>query len=318
MLFQSDSGRWGRFLRGTGLIIVAALIIVALTSAAAATGERLGLVLVAHGAPMPSWNAPVLALEDEVRGLLTEDGDNPFDEVRVALMEFTEPSIHTVIGDLEEAGIDRAYVLPLFIAPSGHSLFDIPAILGLYSDPAMLDELRGEGTEIVGTDIRLTVGPTLNYGDILRTIMLDRVREMSVDPALESLVLLAHGDASTEPVWDALCNEIGVYVCAHTGIEYFDHALVEVGQSFATEGLGAIAQATEHAERTLVVGLYLSMGVENMAKSAMVRSGMMTISAEDVLKDEDIRYGGQGVLPDPRVAAWAVERAGEWLLDQGD
>ncbi len=318
MLFQSDSGRWEWSLTGTSLIIVAALIIIALTSAAATAGERLGLVLVAHGAPMPSWNAPVLALEDEVRGLLAEVGDNPFDEVRVALMEFTEPSIHTVIGDLEEAGIDRAYVLPLFIAPSGHSLFDIPAILGLYSDPAMLGELRGEGIEIVDTDIRLTVGPTLNYGDILKMIMLDRVKEISVDPASESLVLLAHGDAATEPVWEALCDEIGVYVCAHTGIEYFDHALVEVGQSFATEGLGAIAEATEHAERTLVVGLYLSMGVENMAKSAMVRSGMMTISAEEVLKDREIRYGGQGVLPDPRVAAWAVERAREWLVDQED
>ena len=317
MLFQSDSGRWGRFLTGTGLIIVAALIMIVPTSAAAAADEELGLVLVAHGAPMPSWNAPVLALEDEVRGLLEEAGDNPFDGVRVALMEFTEPSIHTVIRDLEEAGIDRAYVLPLFIAPSGHSLFDIPAILGLYSDQEMLGELRGEGIEIVDTDIRLTVGPTLNYGDILKTIMLDRVKEISVDPASESLVLLAHGDAATEPVWEALCDEIGVYVCAHTGIEYFDHALVEVGQSFATEGLGVIAQAAEHAERTLVVGLYLSMGVENMAKSAMVRSGMMTISAEEVLKDEEIRYGGQGVLPDPRVAAWVVERAGEWVAGRG-
>lgn len=318
MLFQSDLGRWGRFLTGTSLIIVAVLIMVALTSAAAAAGDRLGLVLVAHGAPMPSWNAPVLALEDEVKVLLAEAGDNPFDEVRVALMEFTEPSIHTVIGDLEKAGIDRVYVLPLFIAPSGHSLFDIPAILGLYSDLEMLEELRGEGIEIVDTDIRLTVGPTLSYGDILKTIMLDRVKEMSVDPGSESLVLLAHGDASTEPVWEALCNEVGVYVCARTGIEYFDHALVEVGQSFATEGLGVIAQAAEHAERTLVVGLYLSMGVENMAKSAMVRSGMMTISAEDVLKDKEILYGGRGVLPDPRVAAWAVERAGEWLVDQVD
>jgi len=60
-------------------------------------------------------------------------------------MEFTEPSIASVIKDFEEKGITKVFALPLFIAPSGHSIYDIPTILGLYFDKEMIDELKDEG-----------------------------------------------------------------------------------------------------------------------------------------------------------------------------
>jgi len=276
-------------------------------------GDR-GLVIVGHGAPMPSWNAPVLALEDQVKTLLAEgEGRDVFAEVRVALMEFAEPSIHTVMCELEEAGIDEVYVLPLFIAPSGHSLFDVPTILGLYAEASMTEGLSDEGITIVDTDMKVTLGPTLRTGDVLRENMLDRILELSTDPEVESVVLLAHGDAATEPVWDDLCREIGSYVCSHTGIQHYDHALVEIGQSFPTRGIGAIAGAADKAERVLVVGLYLSMGVEAMAERSVLDTGMMKLTAGEVLRGKDIRYAVRGLLPDPRIPEWIVDRAMEWV-----
>lgn len=294
----------------TALLTV--LVAFALTGFALAGGR--GLLIVGHGAPMPSWNGPVLALEDQVKTLLEKgEGNDVFAEVRVALMEFAEPSIHTVMCELEEAGIDEVYVLPLFIAPSGHSLFDIPTILGLYAEASMIEELSEEGITIVDTDMKVTLGPTLRTGSVLREVMLDRVTELSTDPEGESVVLLAHGDAATEPVWDDLCREIGSYVCSRTGIRHYGYALVEVGQSFPTKGIGAIARAAEKAERVLVVGLYLSMGVEGMAERSVLDMGMMRLTAGEALRGSDVHYATKGLLPDPRIPEWIVERAMEWV-----
>ncbi|HDL18084.1 MAG TPA: sirohydrochlorin cobaltochelatase, partial [Bacteroidetes bacterium] len=93
--------------------------------------EKYGLIIIAHGSPMPQWNEPVLKLEKEVETIMSQKGNNQFSAIRVALMEFNEPSINTVIKDFENIGIDKVYTIPLLIAPSGHSLFDIPTILGL-------------------------------------------------------------------------------------------------------------------------------------------------------------------------------------------
>jgi sirohydrochlorin ferrochelatase len=251
----------------TALLTV--LVAFALTGFALAGGR--GLLIVGHGAPMPSWNGPVLALEDQVKTLLESgEGRDVFAEVRVALMELAEPSIHTVMCELEEAGIDEVYVLPLFIAPSGHSLFDIPTILGLYAEASMIEELSEEGITIVDTDMKVVLGPTLRTGSVLREVMLDRVTELSTDPEGESVVLLAHGDVATEPVWDGLCRDIGSYVCSRTGIQHYDYALVEVGQ-------------------------------------------MMKLTAGEALRGSDVRYATRGLLPDPRISEWVVERAMEWV-----
>ncbi len=302
-----------RVAQNAALALAAAVVAGALSPTPAPAEDALGLVIVGHGAPMPQWNAPVLALENEVRELLARTGHNPFAAVRVALMEFAEPSINTVITELQGEGIDRVYVLPLFIAPSGHSLYDVPTILGLYSDTAMVAGLKEEGATIVDTRMGLTVGPTLHTGTVLHKIMLDRVNELSTAPDTESVVLLAHGDPDFEPIWRSLCSEVGSYITAETGIDYCDYAFVEIGQSFATEGLSAITKAADRGGPVLVVGMYLAMGVDGMARSSVTRTGMMTLAAEELLAGKDVRFAERGLLPDPRVSEWIADRALEWV-----
>jgi len=275
--------------------------------------EKYGLIIIAHGSPMPQWNEPVLKIEKEVKTLMSQNGNNQFSAIRVAFMEFTEPSINTVIKDFENIGIDRVYAIPLLIAPSGHSLFDIPTILGLYSEKDIINEIKSEGTDIVNTNMKITIGPTLNNSDILKISMLDRVKELSSTPDSEGLVLLAHGDENFEPIWASMCREVGYYVCAKTGIEYFDYAFVEVGQSFATEGVSTILEATEKKEKIIVVGLYLSMGVERMANtSASFMMGKKT-ETKKLFADKNILFAKRGILPDKRISEWIVEIAIEWV-----
>lgn len=263
--------------------------------------EKLGLLIIAHGAPQKEWNRPVLNLEKDVKQLISKNGENPFCKIKVALMEFNEPSIYTTVKEFEKHSIEKIYALPIFIAPSGHSVFDIPTILGLYKDNKILNQLKEEKIKVVDTNIKISLGPTLNYGNLLKEIMLDRVKELSLNINNESLVILAHGDKNYEKIWSDLCREIGSYICGKTGIKYFNYAFVGVGQTFTVNGVPKILKANEKYKKTIVQGLYLSMGVKNMSKRY-----------QGIFKGKNIVFSNKGLLPDKRVSEWIVNRALEY------
>lgn len=272
-----------------------------------------GLLIIAHGSPSSKWNKPVFDIENQVKELLKTKNITGFDEVRVALMEFCEPSIATVVKDFENKGITRIFVLPLFIAPSGHSLYDIPAILGLYYDEGMISELENEGTKIVETKIKITIGPSLHYKNIIKDILLDKIRQISKNPKEEALIILSHGDKNFIKIWENLVDETGNYILGKTGIEYFDKAFVEVGQSFAIDGVNPILKASEKKKKVIVVGMYLSMGVNNMAEtSGFVMMGRI-IKTNRMFEGKNIYFSKEGLLPDKRIPEWIVDRAIEWL-----
>lgn len=275
--------------------------------------EKLGLMIIAHGSPAEQWNQPVLDLENQVKQLCDKKEITKFEEVRVALMEFTEPSIATVVKDLENKGITKIFVLPLFIAPSGHSIYDIPTLLGLYYDKEMDDLLKEEKAEIVNTKIKITVGPTLNYDNVMKDILLDKVKKLSDNPEEEALIILAHGDKNFMPVWEKLSTETGNYILGKTGIEYFDKAFVEVGQSFAIDGVSPILKASENKQKVIVVGMYLSMGVKNMAENSGFIMMGRTIESKKMFEGKNIVFAEHGLLPDERIAEWIVDIAVEWL-----
>ena len=289
------------------------LLIIILFSLNAVAQEKNALLILAHGSPSQRWNRPVLNIENQVKELLKAKKIVGFEEVRVALMEFTEPSIATVVKDLENKGITKIFALPLFIAPSGHSVYDIPTLLGLYYDKEMGDLLKEEKAEIVNTNIQITVGPTLNYDNVMKDILLDKVKALSKNPKEEALVILAHGDENFMPIWENLSNETGNYILGKTGIEYFDKAFVEVGQSFAVDGVSPILKASENKKKVIVVGMYLSMGVKNMAENSGIIMMGRTVESKKMFEGKNIVFANDGLLPDKRIAEWITDRAVEWL-----
>jgi len=274
---------------------------------------KIGLLIIAHGSPSEQWNQPVLNIENQVKELLKTKNISGYDEVRVALMEFAKPSIATVVKDMENKGITEVFALPLFIAPSGHSFYDIPTILGLYYNQKMVDNIKKEGTKIVDTKIKITVGPTLDYKNVIKDILLDKVKKLFENPDDEALVILAHGDENFGPLWENFVEETQNYILAKTGIDYSTHAFVEVGQSFSIDGVSAILQASDHKKRVIVVGMYLSMGVKNMAENSGFIMMGRTVKSKKMFKGKQIVFLEHGLLPDKRIAEWIVGRAVEWL-----
>lgn len=271
---------------------------------------KTGLVIIAHGHVLESWRKPVLALEETVKSRLAERGIDSFEYVRVAMMEYTEPSVASVISDCEAAGVDTVFALPLFIAPSSHSEEDLPNILGLKFTKYVQDELKEEGTKFVHSDVKIVLGPTMYTTDILEKIMFERVMSMSKDPANEAAVILAHGDPERSGFWDFLLQRNADYIKEHSGITYTDGEQVAMGMHMADDLMEILENAAAKKKRVIVQGIYLTSNVKNMAE----RIGMLKKQKSLEKKGVEIVYGDQGILPGAtaEVTDWIIDRALEW------
>lgn len=148
-----------------------------------------GLLVIAHGSPAKAWNQPGLAQEQKVLDLFGQD--NPFGRVKVVFVEFAEPNVADGLEELQKAGCSRIVAVPMLITPASHSHWDIPALIGLYSDPRIEKTLREEGAKLVRVNVPVTLTPTLSDSDVMERVMLKRVRALSNDPNREAVVLLA-------------------------------------------------------------------------------------------------------------------------------
>jgi hypothetical protein len=291
------------------------MCIMALFASTPFTLAQTALVIIAHGAPDKQWNMPVLSLEDEVRNELNQRGLKEFTYVRVALMEFSQPSVASVIADCKRQNIKQIYVLPLFIAPSSHSEEDIPNVLNIKYNHETRCSLKEEKTDIADTDIHITVGPTLSYSDVIEDIISDRVKGMSKNPSCESLVLMAHGDPDYRPFWEKLLKHTGEVAEKRTGVKFSGFAFIGMGQNFYHDFLPIATEAAKDKKSILVQGVYLSGGVKDIATYAL-KDKAQEQYADSLPKGISVVYDEQGLLPDSRISKWIADRAAEWVTNK--
>lgn len=267
------------------------------------------LVVIAHGSPMEQWRKPVLDLEPQLRQVMGDVKEISY--VRVAMMEFTEPIIATVVADCEAQGVDTIFAVPLFIAPSGHSEVDIPNIIGHKYDPKVITELVEEETKFVKSRIPIILGPTLSYDDFLEKIMLTRVREMSLDPQHEAVLLVSHGDRQFVGYWSKKMQEICDHIKKETGIEMADYKFVAMGYKMVREMMPALKEISQQKKRILVQGVYLTSSAKEMADML----DMESIQQQEILDSElKVVYSDKGILPASatEVCEWIKLRTQEW------
>lgn len=288
-------------------LVFALFLMVAMTTTA-----KTALVVIAHGSPMASWRQPVLALESKVDSIVKRQDVKGISYVRIAMMEYTEPTVASVVKDCEAQGVDTIFALPLFIAPSSHSEEDLPNILNLKFTPDVRAELAEEGTELVNSKARIILGPTLYSTDFIEKVMLNNVKRMSRDPKNEALLLLAHGDPERIGFWQLLLYQTCEYIKKNMGITYVDGELIAMGTGMDKEVLPMLEKAAKEKKRVLVQGIYLTSNIASMAK----RNKMEEKQAK-LVKDKKIEivYSNEGILPNAtdEVAAWIVDRTKDFL-----
>jgi len=82
-----------------------------------------GIVLFAHGSRDPEWATPFRDLKARVAARLPEA------RVDLAFLESAPPTLAEAIDAVVAAGADSLLVVPLFLAPGGHTRRDLPPML---------------------------------------------------------------------------------------------------------------------------------------------------------------------------------------------
>ncbi len=219
-------------------------------------GEKIGLLIVSHGAGTKSWSDLVAEITEKVRAL--DAKDHVFAAIDWCNMEFDHVNdIVAGFGRLEKAGCDAVVVVPAFIYPTSHVQFDVATILGIYGDARAREAAREENARILRTKLPIALAPTLSAGDLLKDYVVDQVKSVSKDPSKERVLIVAHGDDDYAGLVDSQTKS-AVDGAASLGFDSVETAYVGMGFDFPTRAKPIIEKNTKEGKKTIVVAIYLA------------------------------------------------------------
>ena len=88
-----------------------------------APSTRPAIVLFAHGSRDPLWRAPIEAVAERIRTLA------PGAAVACAYLEYTEPTLETVVAQLAGSGATAIAVWPMFLGTGRHARDDLQRLV---------------------------------------------------------------------------------------------------------------------------------------------------------------------------------------------
>jgi hypothetical protein len=287
-------------------VLIIAMLVIGAPSAFAEPGksQKPGLVILAHGAPAASWNNAVTEAAKKVETLNAEK--KVFHAVTAAFMEFAQPDAAAGVETLEAAGCDRIIVVPVFVCPTSHTHFDVPAVLGLYSSPSIRKTLQEENARIATLTVPITVTQTMSEGALLDLYVESEMRALSQNPKDEAVLLIAHGDEEHAPMVDRIMSRLLTRACGSSGITAGQIAYCEVGQSYQRNVIPVIRELSEQRKRVLVIGFYL-------ATSAKTLNDRAAATAVNPLEGIDVHFSEKGIIDHPKVPEWILTTGSEAL-----
>ena len=301
-----------------GLAIFVLSVHSALAETAAETGksQKPGLLILSHGAPTPSWNNAMTELTQKVNELNAEK--KVFHAVTSAMMEFAQPDAAAGIETLEAAGCDRIIVVPVFVCPTSHTHFDVPAVLGLYSSPSIRKTLEEENARIAKASVPVTVTQTMSEGELLDWHVESETLALSQNPQDEAVLIVAHGDAGHAPMITTIFNRLLTRACGSSGITSGNVVYCGVGQTYRQDVIPAIRELSEQKKRVLVVGVYLVTSAKSLNDRSAVMPGNPHEpsggrSASNPLEGIDVCFSDKGVIDHPKMPEWVLNAASDAL-----
>jgi sirohydrochlorin cobaltochelatase len=123
------------------------------------------LVLLAHGSKDPRWCVPFERIVAAVRGQSEET------ELRLAYMEFVEPTLMDVARECVGRQILHMRILPLFLSIGAHLATDVPEQVKRVTD--QFPQLEVEVLPPVGQDPRL--------GRLIQQIVIETLSHRTID-----------------------------------------------------------------------------------------------------------------------------------------
>jgi sirohydrochlorin cobaltochelatase len=126
--------------------------------------HRTGLLIMAHGSPDPSANAPIYRVARQVRA------SGRYAAVTVCFMELNRPAIGEAVDDMSARGIKHIIAAPYFLHLGNHVAKDLPA---------RIENARQQHPSSI-----ILLSEHLSYDRLLLSVIADRVGEAdSLAPA---------------------------------------------------------------------------------------------------------------------------------------
>lgn len=256
-----------------------------------------GLLVISHGSREAGW---VALVDETIEAARVQLGDTM--AIEAGFLELVEGRlIQDGIDRLEAAGVTHLLALPLFVSSGSTHVDEIGWALGAYPEPKVETDLEPYRMP----SLQLTYGQPMDGSPELIGVVLDRLKEMSVDPSREIVLLVGHGseEAGFLEAWERGLAAIAERVVGLGGYASCSFALLLPNQ--VHERMELLKQ--ENSGRVvLVMALFLSEGYfTNVVVSRRLEG---TGVAEDAY-----RYDGRALMPHPNVANWIVRQAREWI-----
>jgi sirohydrochlorin cobaltochelatase len=302
-----DKGK-GRREKGTATRAAVAALAALLTAPmlAAETGRtRTGVLLLAHGGS-EQWNNNVRALAERV------NVDQP---VEVAFGMATRANIQSAVDALIQRGVTEIVAVPLFVSSHSSVVTSTEYLLGLRAEApqelaafAKMNHAHAhdshaasavDGTRPVTSRVPIRMTRALDSHPLVGSILADRARGISTDPAREAVILVAHGPVSDaeNQKWLAELAMLGKAVGArapYATIDYLtvrDDAPAPIKNAATAEFRDLVEKRRAAGSRVLIVPVLLSFGgIEQGIKKRL--DGLEYVMAP------------QAIMPDDRLAEW--------------
>jgi sirohydrochlorin ferrochelatase len=283
---------------------------------------RIGVLLLAHGGHVQTWNEEVRHVADQVDLTIPTE---------VAFGMATKSTMQEAINRLIARGVTGIVAIPLFVSSHSSVIEGTAYLLGLrtqapqdlkdfaamdhgaMSHKAMNNQARAHHPSMaadamnpVTSSVPIRMSPALDHDAIVANILIDRAASISKVPAHEAVILVAHGPVPEEDnkFWLNDMTLLAEQMRQHSA--YLSIACLTLRddaddpvKAAATQQLQQTVKGIIQAGNTpLVVPLLLSYGgIEEGLRKRL--SGL------------DFKMPAQALLPDPRIAAWVIARAND-------
>jgi sirohydrochlorin ferrochelatase len=286
-------------------------------------GPDFGIVLLAHGGRVRTWNEEVRHVADQV------DLSIP---TEVAFGMATRRTMQEAVDRLAARGVKEIIAVPLFVSSHSSVITSIRYLFGLEkvmpedlkmfagmdhsgTDHSKMDHSKMEQASLSqtkpltsSTPIRMTFA--LDHHQLVSKILLDRAAAISSHAKHEVVILAAHGPVSDEEnkLW---LNDMSLLAAQmkrssrYAGIEYLtvrDDADDKVRDAATKELRDRVQAVVRNGQTALIVPLLLSYGG--------IDDGM-----KERLKGLNYKMAAQGLLPDRRIVEWVLDVAKKEAAD---
>jgi sirohydrochlorin cobaltochelatase len=275
------------------------------------TAAAVGILILAHGGD-PAWNAQIESLRAAVSSSAP---------AALALGMADPDTLQKGVDELEAQHVSRIVVVPLFVNSNSEVMDQTRYALGLTEKPSEILRAAEERMKTmppgmphhhmhlfslkrVSHRAAIALAPGLDADPFVSSVLLERSKALSRDPAKETVILVAHGPVDDGSVkdWE---NDLDVHARAiikHGGFHGAQTALLrddaapEVRAKAVAELRAKVEAAGKGGGKAIVVPVLIARGgIEDKIPRDLAG---LTFS-----------WSGDALLPHPGFDRWILKRA---------